>query len=753
MLEASTLAERRIALPKLARRIGEDLFRLLRAPGWLDDARSGLTVALAAWPLSLAIALASDAPVSAALTSAVVAGLVASALSGVPGATTAPAAALAILTGTIYDAHGPVGVAVAAAVAGLVQLTTGLGGFARFARLVPTSVLQGFDAGLAMLLLVGQLPRVLGLDAPDDSHVFDVVTHVGSYLHEVNVGAIAAGSFAIVLALSLSRVFPRVPIAAFALGVPAVVLAAAAPGAVPTFADLPSHAASRPSSGVDWASVLADAVVVAGVCSVESLRALQRQLGERVEIDLDRELVAQGAANVAVGLALGMPASIVPRRTRLALAAGATTQRAGLFAALALGVLAYVAQPLVRYVPIAAASGLVVVLAFRLLQVDELVRIAKHDRAEAAVLALTAGSMLLFDFEAGIQAGVVMALLVGLVRGSRSRMALEPGAEGVPHHVVITGPLTFIHLALLDRLELRLAPLAPQHGLVLDVRHVDQLDHSAAQRFAALVEHEKARGMRVAILGPRADVLRALTVRSPSLAEHVAHREKDLDRILERARDKHAQLRLVHGVSRFRDEVRGQLSPLLTELADGQEPHTLFITCADSRVAPELMTGSQPGDLFVVRNIGALVPPAAAEDRNDEGAAIEYAVRVLGVRNIVVCGHSRCGAMKALKTGEVPSDLHALRCWSTTARPLIADPTAHAELDALTRATSRLQVAHVESYPVVRDAMARGELTVTAWFYDVEQGEVLAWNDAEDAYQALVQRDAMSARRSLPPSA
>jgi carbonic anhydrase len=484
-------------------------------------------------------------------------------------------------------------------------------------------------------------------------------------------------------------------------------------------------------------ALVGDGLLVAAVCSVQSIRALALVHAQRTEIDLDRELVAQGVANVIVGLAGGIPVSAVPKRSLLAVEAGGKTRRTGWLASLLLLAFAVLVLPVAPRIPIAALGGVVVALAVRLLRLRELARIARVDRGEAAVLVLTATSMVIFDFEAGIQAGVVAALALGLVRGSRGRVLVEQGADGTPHHVELSGPLTFLHVAVLDRLETQLDTLSPRFGLVLDMRHLDQLDHTAAARLWHLVEREQARGMRVALLGPRADIQRALAAIDEATKPLVAMREQDLDRILARDRAKHAQRRLAQGVGRFREQLRTQLSPLLVELADGQEPHTLFVTCSDSRVPPKLITGSQPGDLFVVRNIGALVPPSEVEAHNDEGAAIEYAVRVLGVRNIVVCGHSKCGAMKALKTGEVPEDLHALRCWSVGARTLLPDPKGFEDVDALTRATSVQQLAHVMSYPVVRDTVAQGQLTVSAWFYDVERGEVLAWSPEEACFALL----------------
>src|SRR4030095_7767632 len=108
---------------------------------------------------------------------------------------------------------------------------------------------------------------------------------------------------------------------------------------------------------------------------------------------------------------------------------------------------------------------------------------------------------------------------------------------------------------------------------------------------------------------------------------------------------------------RFREEVRERFTPLFEKIAEDQRPHTLFIGCVDSRVTPAMLTGTHPGELFVVRCLGAIVVPPGGSALGGEAAAIEYAVGVLGVRNIVVCGHSRCGAVKAVKTKQIPEEL------------------------------------------------------------------------------------------------
>ena len=130
--------------------------------------------------------------------------------------------------------------------------------------------------------------------------------------------------------------------------------------------------------------------------------------------------------------------------------------------------------------------------------------------------------------------------------------------------------------------------------------------------------------------------------------------------------------RLLDGLRVFQHRVFPALRPRFERLANGQQPHTLFITCSDSRIVPHLLTQTEPGELFVLRNAGNLVPPWTAEHAG-EAATIEYAVQVLNVREIVVCGHSHCGAMQALLDPASVESLPAVRQWLAHAQPVLED--------------------------------------------------------------------------------
>lgn len=186
------------------------------------------------------------------------------------------------------------------------------------------------------------------------------------------------------------------------------------------------------------------------------------------------------------------------------------------------------------------------------------------------------------------------------------------------------------------------------------------------------------------------------------------------------------------GVRRFRSEVYPEHEQAYVKAASvPQTPHALIVTCADSRIDPELITQSQPGDVFVTRNVGNLVP-AYGEMLGGVSAVIEYAVTALKVRHVVVCGHSDCGAMKGLLHPEALEKMPTVKSWLKNAHAALSVANSLAEHDEkpgdlmrrVTEENVLLQMQHLRTHPSVAGAMASGDLTISGWVYDIGKGEV-----------------------------
>ena len=197
--------------------------------------------------------------------------------------------------------------------------------------------------------------------------------------------------------------------------------------------------------------------------------------------------------------------------------------------------------------------------------------------------------------------------------------------------------------------------------------------------------------------------------------------------------------RLVDGVRAFKTTEHPKRKDLFESLAGGQSPGALFITCSDSRVNPTLLTGSEPGDLFVLENAGNIVPPPGVP--GGEAATLEYAVAALKVPEIIVCGHARCGAMGGLMAPDSLKDLPNVADWvahSAAVRDQVnaqhPDASDADKVDAAVKMNVRLQLEHLAQHPYVRKAMDAGELTLGGWVYDFVTGDVVRWDEPSQTW-------------------
>lgn len=213
--------------------------------------------------------------------------------------------------------------------------------------------------------------------------------------------------------------------------------------------------------------------------------------------------------------------------------------------------------------------------------------------------------------------------------------------------------------------------------------------------------------------------------------------------------------RIIEGFLRFRANMSAEQSELFRQLAGGQSPQAMFITCADSRVVPDIITQSGPGDLFVCRNVGNIVPPYAAFV-GGVSAAIEYAVLVLGVRHLIVCGHSDCGAMRAV-LAPPQRRMPAVEAWlrhSEAAREvteqLYPDTDPATKLKHLTEQNVLMQLTHLRTHPGVAAKLAEGSLEIHGWLYDIETCDITAWDSSRRRFVPLEDYWATRRHRSGP---
>ncbi|MEV8018864.1 SulP family inorganic anion transporter [Streptomyces sp. NPDC086554] len=731
-------------------------FRNFRISG--ADLSASIAVFLIALPLSLGIALATGAPLQAGLVAAAVGGLVAGRLGGSPLQVSGPAAGLTVVTADLIQRYGWRTTCAITVLAGCAQLGLGCLRVARSALAVSPAIVHGMLAGIGVAIAVAQLHIVLG--GTPQSSVPDNLRALPAQLADLHPAALSIS----LLTLAILLVWPRIPgrpgrvlrvVPAPLVAVAVATACASVAGLSLAKVDLPSWR-SHALAGLPEGPVLglvAAVLTVTLVCGVQSLlgavavdKLTSRRAAGQSRVgrsDLDRELLGQGAANVVSGALGGLPVAGVAVRSVANVRAGAVSRNSTMLHGVWVVVAALLLVPVLELIPLAALAALVMAVGIQMVSLNHIRTITRH--REIPVYAITTLGVVFLGVLEGVALGVAVAVAVALHRLARTR--ITHAHEDDVHHVRVRGQLTFLAVPRLSR-ALHLVPQGTATIVELDGSF---MDHAAYEALQCWQDAHTAQGGSVEVTG------RAGTrIAEPASTSHsccrpwTAWRNHHCDRPAETPRgERPSGHQLARGISAFQrntaPHVRGELARLARE---GQRPSQLFLTCADSRLVTSMITSSGPGDLFVVRNVGNLVPLPGAESGDDSvAAAIEYAVDVLKVRSITVCGHSGCGAMQALLNTPPGGTQTPLRRWLRHGMPSLERMAAYDADKAWARLAGRApadaveqlcltnvvqQLEHLRGHEAVARRMADGALELHGMYFHVGEAQAYLLTEAQE---------------------
>ncbi|MGW0281592.1 SulP family inorganic anion transporter [Streptomyces sp. NPDC003236] len=718
------------------------------------DLSASIAVFLIALPLSLGIALATGAPLQAGLVAAAVGGLVAGRLGGCPLQVSGPAAGLTVVTADLIHRYGWRTTCGITVLAGLAQLGLGCLRVARGALAVSPAVVHGMLAGIGVTIAVAQLHIVLG--GRPDSSVLANLRALPAQLADLDPAALSMSALTLTLLLAwprapgrAGRLLRKVPPALVA--VTGATVTAALTGLVLPRVDLPSwssHALAGLPEGPGL-GIAAAVLTTTLVCSVQSLlgavavdKLVAARPGPHAHVgrsDLDRELLGQGAANIVSGALGGLPVAGVAVRSTANVNSGAVSRNSTMLHGVFVVAAALLMVPLLEWIPLASLAALVMAVGIQMVSLNHIRTVTRH--REVLVYAATTLGVVVFGVLEGVALGVAVAVALALHRLAHTRVT-HTEKEGV-HHVHVRGQLTFLAVPRLSR-ALHLVPQGVHAVVELDGSF---MDHAAYESLQDWQKTHTARGGTAELTGRRGGVRTSDPGPSAVCRCRPWTPWRNHQACFAQAPTTTDTHELARGISSFQRNTAPLVREELARLArEGQRPSQLFLTCADSRLVTSMITSSGPGDLFVVRNIGNLVPPPG-EDHGDHSvaAAVEYAVDVLGVRSITVCGHSGCGAMQALIAAGPEGAVTPLKRWLGHGRPSLARmagdrrdrprlagraPADAVEQLCLTNVVQQLE--HLRAHDTVRRALAAGALELHGMYFHVGEAQAYLLDGSSD---------------------
>ncbi|MFE7159164.1 bifunctional SulP family inorganic anion transporter/carbonic anhydrase [Streptomyces sp. NPDC057636] len=729
-----------------------------------DLSASG-AVFLIALPLSLGIALATGAPLQAGLVAAAVGGLVAGRLGGSPLQVSGPAAGLTVVTADLIHRYGWRTTCAITVIAGIAQLGLGCLRVARTALAVSPAVVHGMLAGIGVTIAVAQVHIVLG--STPQSAVLDNLRALPAQLTHVDLAALLLS----MLTLAVLFAWPRIPghagralrrVPAALVAVACATATAALAGITVTKVDLPSWS-SHALAGLPEGPVMglaAAVLTVTLVCSVQSLLgavAVDKLASSKPALrpearrsDLDRELLGQGAANIVSGTLGGLPVAGVAVRSAANVNAGGESRNSSMLHGVWVVVAALLMVPVLELIPLASLAALVMAVGIQMVSLHHIRTVTRH--REVLVYAVTTLGVVVLGVLEGVALGIAVAVGVALHRLTRTRITHSvdetDAAGGGTHHVRVRGQLTFLAVPRLSRV-LHQVPQGVDCVVELDGSF---MDHAAFESLQDWQKSHVAQDGKVEVTGRAGTRIAEPASTSNSCCRPwTPWRNHHCDRPQTETTEPPAGgggYQLASGISAFQRNTAPHVRNELARLArEGQRPTQLFLTCADSRLVTSMITSSGPGDLFVVRNVGNLVPLPGAESGDDSvAAAIEYAVDVLKVQSITVCGHSGCGAMQALLNSPPEGGAQTpLKRWLRHGLPSLArmavanQPWARLAGRAPADAVEQLcltnvvqQLEHLRAHESVTRRLQDGSLELHGMYFHVGEAQAYLLTEQPD---------------------
>lgn len=687
----------------------------------------------------------------AGLIAAAVGGIVAGSLGGSPLQVSGPAAGLTVVVAGLVDEFGWQVTCAITAAAGAVQLLLGVSRVGRAALAVSPVVVKAMLAGIGITIMLQQLHVLLGGHAAGSA--VENLTGLPAAIINVELHSALLG-LAVVAVLLAWKYLPdaarKIPGPLAAVVAVTALSVAVAPGVERiSFSGSLFDALALPSlPDGNWRAAAMAVITVALIASIESLLSAvavdKMHAGART--NLNRELVGQGSANMVSGMLGGLPVTGVIVRSATNVEAGAASRASAILHGLWVLVFSALFAGLIQLIPLSVLAGLLIVIGAKLIKVAD-IRTSLRT-GDLLVYVVTLGCVVFLNLLEGVIIGLALAALCVLWRVLRAQIhAHAPSAELLPWRVTIAGSCSFFALPRLNRV---LHSVPGGQDAVVEL-NADYLDHAFREALLAWQRQHRNSGASVVLEEHGTTVFRDAADNTPQrqdprefpLPPRTSWQEGMSPLVgADQAADDDGgrPLRsILLGIDKYHRRHADKVRPLVQELTEGQNPDTLFVACVDSRVNPNLITSSGPGDLLTLRNIGNVVCSDAHEASID--SALSFAVKGLSVDSIVICGHSNCGAMKSVLADAEGAGNAALgagfNSWLGHSRPsyrelLAGHPVAvaaaaegYSRLDQLSMVNVAVQLRKLEDHPVTGPALASGQVQATGLFYDISTARVV----------------------------
>ena len=710
----------------------------------INDLIAGITVALVAIPLSLAVAMASGAPPATGLVSAIIGGLIATFFGGATLAITGPAVAMTVIMSECISDYGMEGLLIMGVICGSLQICCGVLQLGRFTKLIPSPIVSAFISAIGFTILVEQLPQILQIQTLEHHQLIYLITHINHYIDKIHI----APTLIVLLTLSLIVLLPLIiPFSLallIAIAIPTILVYLFHFPYVSLVSSIPNHLPIPQIPNFshihNWHGLLISSFAIFVIASLETLLSADALSNITKTIyQPNQELIGQGFANLGVSIFGGLPVTGVIVRSSVNVIAGAKTRRSGLIHALTIIILVYIFPKAIEIIPISILIAILIIAGLKMLNISQVINYWKNDKSDVLIYLVTFISIVSSSLINGIQTGLVLVIIITGMRLLATKSNMKVWSNKSVIRISLSGNMSFWSFEPLHHIQEQVLQQDNIKFVIFEFYEVQGIDSNGAKHLIDTATEISNHKIKVIFHGMSTEQNKLLElIRTKEDPFTLTVTENQIKHLLEKDGITHlANDVLRHGISKFSERFSKDHKSLIETLANGQKPHTILITCSDSRLNPNVFFGADLGELFIVRNVGNVIPKYSRTNKYSEVAAIEFALGSLEIRNIVICAHTECGAIKAsIKEFDKPAN-SGLDNWLQFIKDGYPVPYPQNDDDGC-KINLLNQVKNLKTYPIIQELLSENQLTISAWIYDVRSAQVFEWNEQTDKFGLMV---------------
>ena len=709
----------------------------------LRDIYAACCVTIISIPLCLATAIACNVPITMVFISAIAGGVISSILSSNKLSISGPAIAMSVIVSQTNYIYGIESVVLAGIVCGILQLASGIFNLGNYSKFIPKSIVYAFISSIGTIIIFNQFLHIQNIPhlSLQYFNLFDIVKYYNLGDYKVTFILLLTIFLLIILPIFINLVIS----ALISIIIPSLIVYVNHWHQFKLVGDIhlipPVFNLNLIHSYHNLYYIILSGFAIFIISSLETLLSsieINKISNNSNKYNPNRELISNGLANIVTSLLGGIPLTTLITRSQVNIESGGKSRLSVLIYAIFLFLIFYYFKSILSNIPITVLSSILIVAGIRMINFSNIYSYFVNDKLDFLIFFITYITILFSDFVSGLKPILILAFILIILKTSANKFSFKLSKNNEIVRIGLNGSISFSSFQIFTRVIKKIQKFKNVKVVIFEFEKVNKIDSMGVNN---LIEETRLLyncGVKVIFHGG-SDIL------NKKITESVYHEqfyiftitEHDIQNELQKWHiDYHTIDVIKNGIYKFNLNYINNNKSLINKLSKGQNPHSLLITCSDSRLTPNDFFSSNAGEIFTIRNVGNIIPKYNLSNTYSEIAAIEFALIALKIRNIIICAHTECGAVKSSIDNLEISENTGLSKWLEQIK---CELRKHGKLtyDEGVQQNLITQIENLKTYPIIIELLAKNQLTFIALIYDINTASMFELDQKEGVFNKI----------------